>query len=100
MSSGLLSFLSSLGKFWQEKTNQLFFRWNLLFIASQLLLLFWKFSDLPSAVPLYFSLPWGDSRLAPPLSLFLLPLFSILIVLTNHIFLSSFTPATSCSPAC
>ena len=33
--------------------------------------------SLPTVVPLYFTLPWGEARLAPKLMLYLLPLMSL-----------------------
>lgn len=81
----LLSQLSFLGHFWQEKTNNKIFIWNVVFILLQLGLLFWKFNDLPTSVPLYYSLPWGQSRLASLSALFLLPAFSLIIGLINNI---------------
>jgi hypothetical protein len=81
----LLSQLSFLGHFWQEKTNKKIFIWNVVFILLQLGLLFWKFNDLPTSVPLYYSLPWGQSQLASLSALFLLPAFSLIIGLANSI---------------
>lgn len=77
--------LSYFGRFWQEKSNLTFLRWNLFFIFSQLGLLIIKFNDLPSTIPFYYSLPWGEAQLAPTSSLFLLPAFSIIIFIFNHL---------------
>ena len=66
--------LSNLGHFWQQKANSRILRWNLFFIAIQIGLLAWKFTQLPSQIPLYYSLPWGDSQLANASYLFLLSL--------------------------
>lgn len=81
----ILHQLSFLGRFWQEKTNRKIFTWNIVFILLQLGLLFLKFNDLPSSIPLYYSLPWGESQLASISALFLLPAFSVIIVLINSI---------------
>ena len=62
--------LSLLGKFWQEKINNSAVRWTLFFIVIQIFILFLTFSGLPSQVPLYYSLPWGENRLAPVTNLF------------------------------
>lgn len=40
-------------------------------------------SSLPTVVPLYFGLPWGEARLAPKLMLYLLPLISLLFIVFN-----------------
>ena len=52
-------------------------------LISQLgaILLFWK--ELPPELPLYYSKPPGKEQLASPLSLFLLPLLSLIIFLVN-----------------
>lgn len=83
--------LSNLGQFWQQKNNSKIFRWNLFFIIIQIGFLAWRFNDLPPQVPLYYSLPWGESQLASTSALFLLPTLSIAIVLINHLFAISFS---------
>lgn len=88
--NSLFSQISVLGSFWQEKINHHFFRWNLLLIIFQLLLLIIKFNDLPGQVPLYYSLPWGEDQLAAAASLFLLPTFSIMILLLNNLIATFF----------
>jgi hypothetical protein len=82
--------IGSLGKFWQEKSNHHLFRWNLVFIIGQLVLLFFKFSSLPIQVPFYYSLPWGESQLASASTLFILPMFSIIFLLVNHLLATFF----------
>ncbi len=77
--------LSYLGKFWQEKANQVVFRWNIFFIIFSIGFLILKFSSLPSQVPFYFSLPWGESQLTSASTLFLLPTFSIIIATINNL---------------
>jgi hypothetical protein len=89
--SSLFHQFSSLGQFWQEKSNSNIFRWNLIFILLQVAVLVWKFGDLPSQVPLYYSLPWGESQLASASSLFLLPTFSIFLLFINHLFAITFS---------
>lgn len=76
-------FLSSLGKFWQNRAYSLFFRWNIFLIALQFLYLFWSYPNLPNQIPLYFSQPWGESWLTPVPFIFLLPSFSLIILLVN-----------------
>ena len=60
-----------------------YIRWTIFFILSQLLILFFTYSNLPPQIPLYYSLPWGEGRLAPVINLFLFPLFSVLIFIVN-----------------
>lgn len=81
---------SLLGNFWQEKINRHFLRWNLLLIIFQLIFLLIKFNDLPKQVPLYYSLPWGEGQLAAAASLFLLPTFSIMVLLLNNLIATFF----------
>ncbi len=76
---------SVLGNFWQEKINRNFLRWNLILIIIQISLIFFKFNDLPSQVPLYYSRPWGEGQLASATSLFLLPTFSIIVLIINNL---------------
>lgn len=78
--------LSRLGHFWQEKANGRIFRWNLFFIIIQVAYLAWKFSSLPPQVPLYYSLPWGESQLASAPALFILPTISLVLLVINHLF--------------
>ena len=78
--------VSSLGQFWQQSFNSKFFRWNLIFIVIQLTVLIWQFGNLPQQVPLYYSLPWGEQQLVSTSTLFLIPTFSIVLYLVNHLF--------------
>lgn len=51
----------------------------LLMIATTTLLL----GKLPQLVPLYFTLPWGEARLAPKYALYLLPGIAVLFLIFN-----------------
>lgn len=93
--TGIFKPLSDLGKFWQEKANAKVFRWNIFFIISQIGFLFWKFNSLPPQIPLYYSLPWGQSQLAPASSLFILPTISLVLLLINHLFAISLTKTSA-----
>lgn len=90
LSRTLFSHFSVLGNFWLEKINSLFFRWNLFLIIFQIAVLFFKFNDLPQQVPLYYSLPWGEEQLTSVTSLFLLPTFSIVVLLVNNLIANFF----------
>ncbi|PIU73620.1 hypothetical protein COS78_01355 [Candidatus Shapirobacteria bacterium CG06_land_8_20_14_3_00_40_12] len=78
-------FLSAMGKFWQNRTSSIFLRWNIILITFQFAYLFFRYSSLPPEIPLFFSEPWGKAWLAPTTALFLLPFFSLLIGLGNHV---------------
>jgi hypothetical protein len=77
--------VSQVGLFWQEKINGQIFRWNIIFILCQLAILFIKFNNLPPQIPLYRSLPWGESELTPVSSIFILPILSFIIMLFNNL---------------
>lgn len=77
--------LSTLGQFWQEKVNGRIFQWNLIFIAAQVAYLIFKLNDLPQQVPLYYSLPWGESQLANATTLFILPSLSLALLFINNL---------------
>jgi len=83
--------LANLGSFWQRQANAKIFRWNLFFIISQIAFLFWKFNSLPPQVPLFYSLPWGESQLTQASLLFILPTISLILLLINHLFAISLT---------
>ena len=52
-------------------------------LIAGLIMIFWK--SLPRSVPLFFTEPWGVTRLAPRVYLFLLPIISLLVMITNII---------------
>lgn len=82
--NNLSSFFGNLGKFWQSGPNYRLVRFNIILIASQIILIIWFFKDLPPEIPLYFSRPWGEAWLAPATLIVLLPLFSIFVALINY----------------
>jgi hypothetical protein len=84
-----LKIISLFGVFWQDKTNAQIFRWNIFIIAAEFGLLFLKLNNLPPQLPLYYSLPWGESQLAPASAIFLLPILSLTILLINQ-FIATF----------
>lgn len=77
-----------IGKFWQDKQLSLIFRWNFIVILIQIALIAISYQKLPQLIPFYFSLPWGESWLAPVDFIFILPSISFLILLINN-FISS-----------
>lgn len=86
-------YLGKLGLFWQQKINGQLLQINLLIVIGQLAFLIFKFNQLPSQVPLFYSLPFGENQLGYASQLFFLPIFSITVGLINNaiaaIFLSS-----------
>jgi len=82
--SSSLKIISLFGVFWQEKVNNLFFRWNIIAILVQFALLFLKLNDLPPQLPLFYSEPWGESQLVSASTIFLLPILSLAVILINH----------------
>lgn len=53
------------------------------------MLILWKWKLLPPLIPLWFSKPWGQERLANPLFLLVIP-FSGLIIYSINVFLVRF----------
>lgn len=76
--------ISHIGFFWQEKSNGQIFRWNILFLVIQGLLLFFKYNDLPPQIPIFYSQPWGESQLGNSSSIFILPSISLVILFINN----------------
>ena len=56
---------------------------SLIFISLSSYLIWANSGSFPLAVPLWFSKPWGEERLAEPIFLWLLPLTSFLILVLN-----------------
>ncbi len=77
--------LSALGSFWQEKENGHIFRWNIFIIVFQIFAIIYFYNDLPRQIPIFLSLPWGESQLGNLITILLLPSFSVIILLTNNI---------------
>lgn len=76
---------SRIGLFWQEKINSVIFRWTLLFIIIQIIIISVNFSSLPPQIPLYYSRPWGEPQLASATSIILLPSASIFVLVANNL---------------
>lgn len=56
------------------------------FLSSSVLAIYWK--NLPPKVPLWYSKPWGEERLALPIFLFLIPITAICIYELNRMLLT------------
>ncbi len=61
------------------------FRTGLFFLLGQILLIALTWRSLPPKLPLFYSRPWGEEQLAIPLDLFILPLFSLAILIINSL---------------
>ena len=57
----------------------------LFFCLSQVVVVAVFLRKLPPQVPLFYSQPWGERQLAPPLLYFLLPFFSVIIIGLNKL---------------
>lgn len=57
---------------------------NIIILFSSLFLLFLH-KNLPPLVPLWYSKAWGEERLAPPYSLWLIPLLTIAFFFLNNL---------------
>ena len=56
---------------------------GIILIAVMGLLITVLLQSLPKVVPLYFTLPWGEARLASKLSMYLLPGLSLIFMIIN-----------------
>ncbi len=52
-------------------------KFGLFFFVASAALIAWRWRNLPPAVPLWYSKPWGADQLAQPLWLLLLPISSL-----------------------
>ena len=81
----IVSFLTNLGLLWLEKGITLAIQVSFILIALQFGMILIFFSQLPNEVPLFYSLPWGESQLASGQVLFILPGLSLTTLLFNTI---------------
>jgi len=51
-----------------------------------MILAFWRW--LPPELPLFYSRPWGKEQLTTPIGLFIVPAFSLLVLVVNLILVS------------
>lgn len=76
--------VAKIGQFWQEKLNGTVFRWNLIIAILQFAFVWYKYTDLPPEIPLFYSRPWGAEQLASSSSAFLLPVITIIVMILNN----------------
>lgn len=74
---------SSLAEFLSDKQIKRFSQFNGLILIIFLIVSVWKWSSLPSQLPLFYSLPRSNDQLAAPFTLLILPLFAVLISIIN-----------------
>jgi hypothetical protein len=75
----------------ENKIIRLSALWSLFFAVISILILVIVFQRLPPVVPLWFSRPWGEERLAHPLWLFVLPGGALLWIAATVEFCLRFT---------
>lgn len=63
----------------------MFLRIGIFLIVIQIIILLMNYKSLPSEVPLFYSLPWGEKRLTNVNFLFVLPSLSLLVLLINSL---------------
>lgn len=69
--------------FWTHPTHLNQLRLGIIINLIQIGLILYFFESLPPEIPLYFSLPWGESRLGHPQDLLILPILSFTFLLLN-----------------
>lgn len=67
-------------------------RLTLILSVLSVIILAFRFRDLPPLVPVWYSRPWGTDRLANPIFLFLLPIGSMIWYALTILIMVSFTP--------
>ena len=77
-------FFGNLGKFWQNSSNSRLLRLTFLLLIIQVGLILWFFNQLPPELPLFYSQNWGQSWLASTSSIFILPFFSLIVMIINY----------------
>jgi hypothetical protein len=55
----------------------------LMMILIMLVIITMLLGNLPAIVPMFFTLPWGESRLAPKMMLYMLPLIALVFLTLN-----------------
>lgn len=55
-----------------------------------IIIIFFKWKNIPPQVPLWYFQPWGNDRLANPVFLFIYPISTVIIHIVNIIFAALF----------
>lgn len=74
--------------FYQNHDKLIFYSLSasMVILITEVLLITLKYSLLPRQIPLFYSLPWGQSQLADVSQIVILPAVVILVLLTNSSF--------------
>lgn len=75
----------TLGKLYSKQDRVVFWLNALAVGAALFITALWllKINELPSKVPFYYSLPWGENQLAPTNQFIIIPALIVLVVLFN-----------------
>ena len=71
-------------RIFSDKLALFVFIFFLISILVQAALLLMNWSQLPPEVPIFYSKPWGEAMLGPPIYLWILPTFTILFFIINY----------------
>lgn len=85
------TFITTIRKFHENWLVAISGRLTLLTNAVAFAIIGIYYRDLPQKVPLLYSMPWGEDRLAPPAALFLIPIGCLFWHAIN-IMMSSYMP--------
>lgn len=66
-----------------DKLGRTSYLTTLVLVIVMIVLIGATYASLPQIIPLYFSLPWGEARLAPKIMLLTLPGISLLLSVIN-----------------
>lgn len=82
-----MKLLNDFVNFYQEQDSVIFWSVSISVLATLLMITLWviNFRSLPTELPLFYSLPWGDSQLGNIGQFIILPSTVLLITLTNLI---------------
>lgn len=61
---------------------------SILFVVINSLIVFISYGNLPSYIPFFKSMPWGEERLAHNLYALFFPLGSLLVIVINYLLIS------------
>ena len=69
-----------------DKTSRISYVYAILLVVVVSVLISMFLGKLPPEIPLYFTQPWGESRLAPKQMLYLLPFIAFVFLVINLMF--------------
>lgn len=82
-----MKFIKEFVGFYQEQDSIIFWSVSVSVLSTLLIISFWviNFTNLPSDLPLFYSLSWGDAQLGSIGQFIIIPSTVLLITLTNLI---------------